>query len=180
MSKKGKYFAMITQENEFSGVNQCDDYNNDNKVYEEQGDCTSKGVLTVDSVNVNINDDRNVCNDTSTTITTTSQSLKRFITTVKPFMLLFIVGLSLAFLSGVYSTVTGLFIGNVVSDLNSPIPNEVKVHARNYALYFILYTAISFLIEYFRFYSFDYLGECTSVDFKRRIFSTFLSLHPGF
>lgn len=178
MRKKGKYFAMITQENEFSGVNQCDDDNNNNKVYEEQGDCNSKGVLTVDSVNVNINDDGNVCNDTSNT--TTSQSLKRFITTVKPFMLLFIVGLSLAFLSGVYNTVIGLFIGNVVSDLNSPIPNEVKVHARNYALYFILYTAISFLIEYFRFYSFDYLGECISVDFKRRIFSTFLSLHPGF
>ena len=136
-------------------------------------------MLTVDSVNVNM-DGNNACNDTSTTTTTTSQSLKRFISAVKPFKLLFIVGLSLAFLSGVYHTVTCLFIGDAVNDLSSPFPNKVKVHARNYALYFILYTAISFLLEYFRFYSFDYLGECISVDFKRRIFSTFLSLHPGF
>lgn len=118
MSKKGKYFAMITQENAFSGVNQCDDEDkDDNKVYEEQEDCNSKDVLTMDNVNVNINDDESVCNDTSTT--TTSKSLKRFITTVKPFMLLFIVGLSLAFLSGVYHTVTCLFIGDAVNDLSS-------------------------------------------------------------
>ena len=67
-----------------------------------------------------------------------------------------------------------------MNDLSSPIANEVKVHVRNYALYFILYTAVPFVLEYFRYYSLDYLGECISVDFKRRIFSTFLSLHPGF
>ena len=174
MSRKGKYFSLVSQET----VNKED--NEQNESIEEDAD-----NLNTNNIQVTVNENKQLVENleidmSKVTSRKTPSSLTRFLLAVHPHKAYFITGLIFSILSGILHPFIGTLFGMGMDELRNPNANEVKKQGRYYAYYFVACSIVGLVIEVIRFYFFDYLGEKVSAEFKKKIFATYLRLEPGY
>ena len=109
-----------------------------------------------------------------------NKSIKDFLQILKNFKCLLLLGISMSFISGCITVFVGCLLGAGINAISGDDLDAVKKNGIKYGLYMLIMIFVGTLIEYFRYYSFDSLGEKLVFEFKEKIFDKYLGMHMGY
>ena len=184
MSKKGHYFSLVEKEKASEGEEESEITETDNSLdkskisdisipvieqFDEIGERDENGLMEEEKLfKKKIKEKQE------------QPLVSRFFATLGPNKVYFIVGCIFTFLLGLFFPLIGTMLGDGLNKFTSHNPKEIRKQGTKYALIFLGLATIDTIIDFIRYFCFDYLAEITSVEFKKKIFATFLRLHPGY
>ena len=179
MKNKGKYFSLVNQETVNKEQDKQEEANNESVDQSKKTEVTdSERILQTESKE--LMQKLEISHTKKPPSNNGLSSFTKFMLAVKPHKCYFIIGMILSLISGFIHPFIGTLFGAGIDKLSSDDPDEVQKQGNRYAYIFIACTVLGSALEMARYYFFDFLGEMISVEFKKKIFATFLRLHPGF
>ena len=184
MNKKGRYFTLVDKElNKEKEDDEQDNFESINSLNESE--MTDRSSSYKENINGRIKTESKaqlaIYSSKIKEASNAQQSLvTKFLKTLGPNKVYFIVGCIFSLLLGIFFPVIGTMLGAGMDKFTSDNKDEIKDQGTKYAFIFLGLAAGDTILDFIRYFCFDYLGEITSIEFKKKILSTFLRLHPGF
>ncbi len=179
---KGNYYDLYMQ-----GIDNNQSFNNDkskenNSIMSKTNSFIStdlnKELKSDNDIIVKLKDNDNNSKNCSKTFF--NFPFKKLFNTLKEYKYYTIIAITCSFINGVLTVFVGWLIGGGISGLSNDDLNQVKKDGYKYGIYhFILGVAI-LVMEFFRYYYFEILGENLVKYFKSKIFDFFLKIDLSF
>jgi len=175
MNLKGNYYDLYMQgidnnQSINSGKTDSNISNSNSQIFTD----STKELKSEEDVNLNIKNDsmnKNLNNDFP---------FKKLFNTLKEYKYYAILAIICSFLNGVLTVFVGWLIGGGIDALSNEDLEKVKKGGYKYGIYHFILGFVILVIEFFRYYYFEILGEILVKFFKSKIFDFFLRVHLGF